>query len=304
VPGETKGYLYDASSTPNNTVQEVSLAVTKAGHFREYRIESDPPGLVCDESCPATAQRLPMGSVTLRIVGKKPVSIVNIPLTGVWSEPCERTGVELDYCTFNLHALNARVNVEVNPDIKPGMTMPLPDGGEAMIVNIDTRDGYVLVANHLRLGSGKIWLPFNKNWTSRLHINSPTDGRINTGKLLELGANRLTAAAYCNAMDKGWYLPAENELKLLTMDALRKIPGLAEDSYLWSSTENSLTKGNSRRGSSKPYLELQAKALSTSSANISSRTAYLYDQEADGSWTESKSYTRKYQVLCFRRLPL
>jgi len=304
VPGETRGYLYDSSSNPTNAGQEISLAVTKEGHFKEYRIESEPPGLVCDEACPGTAQRLPVGSVTLRIIGKKPVPVVNIPLTGMWSEPCERTDAELDHCVFNLHALNARVNVTVSPDIKPGMSIPLPEGGEGMIVNIDTRDGYVLVANHRSLGSKKIWLPFNQNWTSRLHINSPTDGRINTSKLIELARTRAEAAQHCNAMNGDWYLPAENELKLLTTDALRKIPNLDEDSYLWSSTENSLTKGNSRRGSSKPYLELQVKALNNNNASISSRTAYLYDQEADGSWTENKSSTRRYQVLCFRRLAI
>jgi len=303
VPGETKGYLYDSASNPTSAEQEISLAVSKEGHFKEYRIESDPPGLICDEACPGTAQRLPVGSVTLRIIGKKPVSVVNIPLTGMWSEPCERTDTELDHCVFNLHALNARVSVEVSPDVKPGMTLPLPEGGEAMIVNIDARDGYVLVANHLKLDSNRIWLPFSRNWTSRLHVNSPTDGRINTNKLLELTANRTTAAFYCSNMDGDWYLPAEKELALLTTDALKKIPSLDTDSYLWSSTEDNLVKGTTRR-TNKPYLELRVKALRNSNARIYNQSAYSYDQESDGSWTEDKPYTHKYQVLCFRRLPI
>jgi len=303
VPGETKGYLYDSASNPTSAEQEISLAVTKEGHFKEYRIESDPPGLICDETCPGTAQRLPVGSVTLRIIGKKPVSVVSIPLTGMWSEPCERTDAELDHCVFNLHALNAQVSVEVSPDVKPGMILPLPEGGEGMIVNIDTRDGYILIANHKKLGLNKIWLPFRASWTSRLHVNSPTDGRINTNKLLELTVSRLTAAYYCDKMEGDWYLPAEKELALLTTDALKKISGLVEDSYLWSSTEDNLVKGTTRR-TSKPYLELRAKALRNSNARIYNQSAYSYDQESDGSWTEDKPYTHKYQALCFRRLPI
>jgi len=304
VPGQTKGFLYDQSSTPNNTQQEFSLAVTKEGHFKEYRIESEPPGLVCDEACPGTAQRLPAGSVTLRIVGKKPVPIVNIPLTGVWSEPCDQTGVETDRCVFNLHGLNAQLSVTVSPDIEPGMMFPLPEGGEGMLVNIDTRDGYVLVANHLKLGSRKIWLPFRASWTSRLNVNSPTDGRINTNKLLTLSpANITTAAYYCGAMDGDWYLPAEKELALLTTAALKKIPSLDEDSYLWSSTENDLVKGTTRR-TKLPYLELRAKAMRNSTATMHNQSAYSYDQQEDGSWQEDKPYTHKYQALCFRRLSL
>jgi len=303
VPGQTKGFLYDQSSTPNNAPQEFSLAVNKEGHFTQYRIESEPPGLICDEACPGTAQRLPAGSIALRIIGKKPVPNVNIPLAGVWSEPCDTTEIETDRCVFSLHGLNAQVSVTVSPDIKPGMMFPLPEGGEGMLVNIDTRDGYVLVAAHRALGINKIWLPFRSSWTSNLNVNSPTDGRINTQKLLTFSTLSTTAAAYCNAMNGDWYLPAEKELALLTTAALKKIPNLDEDSYLWSSTEYSLTKGT-RRNTKKPYLELQAKALNNRNATISSRTAYLHEQEAGGSWTADPQYTRKYQVLCFRRLPI
>jgi len=303
VPGQTKGFLFDQSSIPNNTRQEFSLAVNKEGHFTEYRIESEPPGLICDEACPGTAQRLPAGSITLRIVGKKPVPRVDIPLTGVWSEPCDTTEAETDRCVFNLHGLNAKVSVTVSPNIEPGMMFPLPEGGEGMLVNIDTHDGYVLVANHRALGTNKIWLPFRASWTSKLNINSLTDGRVNTQKLLTFSTLSTTAAAYCNAMNGDWYLPAEKELSLLTTAALKKIPNLDEDSYLWSSTEYSLTKGT-RRNTKKPYLELQAKALNNRNATISSRTAYLHEQEASGSWTADPSYTRRYQVLCFRRLPI
>jgi len=87
------------------------------------------------------------------------------------------------------------------------------------------------------------------------------------------------------------------------MDALRKIPGLAEDSYLWSSTENDLVKATARK-TGLPYLELRAKALRNSDATIRNQSAYSYDQQADGSWLEDKPYTHRYQALCFRRLPL
>jgi len=302
VPGVTKGYLYDPSSNATGALQEISLAVTKVGHFTEYRIESDPPGLLCDEACPGTAERLPAGSVTLKIVGKKPVPILDIPLTGFWSEPCERAGEEIAHCTFDLHALNARVSVEVSPDINPGMTFKLPEGGEAMIVDINTRDNYVLVANHLKLGARERWLPFDAKWTSRLNIDSPTDGRINTDKIIELRPIAITAARYCKSMGAAWYLPAEKELALLTTDAFKKIPGIDEDSYLWSSTEGNFREGKYKDG--RPWRDLTAKALSNSTARISNQYVWSYVKEGGFFWTEEPEYTKRYQALCFRRVPI
>jgi len=303
VPGETNGYFYDVSSNQTDSGKEISLVVKKEGHFKEYTIESADGALRCDQQCPETSQRLPAGSVTLKIIGKKPVSFLDVPLTGKWSEPCSNTQTETDQCVFSLNEINGGVSVEVSPDIEVGTTLPLPEGGEGLIVNVNTRDGYVLLAAHEQLGGARPWLPFNKNHTSNLKISSPTDGRINTQKLLEIRP-RSQAASYCSSsLEQTWYLPASGELAMLTPDALKKIPGLDENGYLWSSTEDEVVKGK-RSQSKKTYLALYAKALRVDRASISNQYVYVYDQEEDGSWTEDPSYTKKYQVLCFRRLSI
>jgi len=305
VPGETNGYFYDISSNQTASGKEISLVVKKEGHFKEYIIETLDGVLRCDKNCPETSQRVPAGSVTLRIIGKKPISFLDVPLKGIWSEPCSNTQTETAECVFNLNELNAKVSVEVNPDIEVGTTFSLPDGGEGLIVKVDVREGYILLAGHEKLGEGKRWLSFNPNRTSRLHINSPVDGRINSQKLLDFTPPS-EAARYCAGLEGGgWYLPAEKELVLMTKDALNKISGLEEGSYLWSSTESNLTKCEigkcgGRNKNKKPTLELTVRALSIDSANMDTRTAYKYEQETDGRWTEST--TRRYQSLCFRRV--
>jgi len=302
VQGKANGYLYDVSSNQTRAGKEISLTVTKEGHFKEYLIESVDGAFRCDESCPEASQRVPAGSVTLRIVGKKPVSFLNIPLTGQWSSPCGNTQTETDECTFSLNELNARISVTVSPDVEPGMTFPLPEGGVGMIVMIDTRDDYILMAYHEDLGPKRTWLGFNLDWKSSLNINSQTDGRLNTEKLLEIKPPS-GAARYCNLMGNNWYLPAKKELELLTKDALKKIPDLDESSYLWSSTEDRLYESKQKKNG-RPYLQLDAYALENKSATIKSKSVYSYDQQADGSWEEDKGYTNKFQVLCFRRLPI
>jgi len=300
VPGKTNGYFYDVSSNQTDSGKEVSLVVKKEGHFKEYTIESADGALRCDQQCPETSQRLPAGSVTLKIIGKKPVSFLDIPLTGKWSEPCNNTQTETAQCVFNLNELNGAVSVEVSPDIEVGTTMELPGGGEGLIVRVNVRDGYVLMAAHENLGSDKTWLLFRPDQTKDLKINSPVDGLINTQKLLELKVGA-QAAAYCKAIGTDWYLPANAELSLMTPDSLRKIPGLDEEDSLWSSTESGVKTGN-RNQSKKPYLAYQAKALYVKDNRMYNEYVYLYDQEPDGSWTEDKSYTKKYKVLCFGRL--
>jgi len=300
VQGKSNGYLYDLSSNRTRAGKEISLTVAKEGQFKEYLIESVDGAFRCDETCPEASQRVPAGSVTLRIVGKKPVSFLNIPLTGMWSSPCGNTKIETAECTFSLNELNSRVSVAVNPDIEPGMTFPLPEGGEGMIITVDTRDGYILIANHENLGQKTTWLAFNPDWKSRLNINSPTDGRINTEKLLKIKPLSL-AAAHCQDLGANWYLPARKELELLSENALKKIPGLDESSRLWSSTEHALNSGTTRAGF--PYLELRVRTLSNSSASGGDSSSYLYELKS-GEWVERQDYTNRFQTLCFRRLPI
>jgi len=299
VQGKSNGYLYDLSSNRIRAGKEISLTVAKEGQFKEYLIESADGAFRCDESCPEASLRVPAGSTTLLIVGKKPVSFLNIPLTGTWSSPCTNTHTETAECTFSLNELNSRVSVAVNPDIEPGMTFPLPEGGEGMIITVDTRDGYILIANHENLGAKTTWLAFNPDWKSRLNINSPTDGRLNTEKLMEIQPPS-PAATYCQNMGSNWYLPARKELELLTKDALKKIPGLDEESRLWSSTEENLVQGTNN---GVPYLELRVHTLANNTATITRGYSYSYDLK-DGKWKEDAKYTGRYQVLCFRRLPI
>jgi len=306
VPGKANGYFYDTSSNQTASGKEISLVVKKEGHFKEYIIETLDGALRCDKNCPETSQRIPAGSVSLRIVGKKPVSFIDIPLKGIWSEPCSNTQTETAECVFSLNELNGKVTVEVSPDIKVGTTLSLPDGTEGLIIKVDIREGYILLAAHEKLGEGRRWLSFNPNRTSRLNINSPVDGRINSQKLLGFTPPS-EAAKYCAEMEGGgWYLPAEKELALMTKDALNKVSGLEEGSYLWSSTESGLTKceigecGKKNKKNKKPTLELTVRSLSADDASIHNITTYKHEQETDGRWTEIT--TNRYQSLCFRRV--
>jgi len=299
VPGKLNGYFYDVTSNQPPRGKEVSLVVVKQGAFKEYLIESTPEGFRCDEKCPEAAHRVPAGSVTLKIVGKKPVSFLDIPLTGIWSEPCNNTYTETDTCTFSLHDLNGRVVVDVNPNIEPGMTYPLPEGGEAMIVKVDTRDNYILLAAHENLSEGKDWLPFNpadpmKHKVLEKIDTSRLDGRLNMPELLKLKSE---AAQYCDKLKNGWYLPADKELGLMTKDSMSKVNGLdlsndGSRNYTWTSTKNGkgfyIDKGNPR---------VEVYAWSNGGSGISSKYAYEYNLKKN-----EFSYRRKYQVLCFRRI--
>jgi len=301
VPGKTNGYFYDLSSNQPADGKEISLIVKKTGHFKEYTIETADALLRCDQACPETSQRLPAGSVSLKIIGKKPVSFIDIPLLGKWSEPCNNTQTDTDECVFSLNELNGSVSVEVSPDIEVGTTLALPEGGEGLIVKVDTRGGYILLAGHEQLGEGRTWLDFDpsdpmKHKVLETSVNSPLDGRINMPKLLELGSE---AARYCERMGRDWYLPAANELGLMSQSAMEKVQGLdvsddGDRNFVWSSTKHG--KGFFVDNKTGPRIEV--KAWNNKSARIDGgKYVYEYDLK-----NKKLTYLRKYQVLCFRRL--
>jgi len=299
IPGESAAYLYNPVG--NELIEEISLRLVKEGGFTSYRIESEPSGFLCDESCEETVQRLPAGEVSLKIIGDKPFPLMRIPLTGIWKEGCEALGDERPVCKMNLNETNALVKVEVDPLVKPGTIMPMPGGEfEVMFITADTSRGYAVLALHQALSGGLTWLEnFNSNKYSNLGIRSLTDGSANSAKLLGYGSN---AAQYCADISQnlagGWHVPARGELAPITTEALDKIPGLKKDSYIWTSTEYDFYKRDNN-------IVLKADALRNSSANISSgEYVYVYKLQKDGTWKEDTKYTNKYQVLCVSQWPL
>jgi len=310
IPDTTAAYLYDSAGSRRTLGNQSSLALIKDGSFKEYRIESSPPGFVCDEKCPETAQNMPEGKVTLRIVGKKPIAMLNIPLTGKWSNECtlEDAGSDAESakCVVQLSDMTEPIHVEVNPDVTVGTLFPLPEGGQAMIVKIDPQEGYVMVAGHQLLSEGMTWLDFDKNRRTAIGANNLLDGRVNMPKLLTAGS---WAASYCASLASGdWYLPARNELALMTPEAMQRISGLITDTsdtvsgYTWTSTENSFDYSKGRKAT-KYTMTHQANALNNSSVSIhTDRDAYKCTFEQDG--TTPCTNIRRYQVLCFRRLPV
>jgi len=300
IPDIAAAYLYDGTGSKRTVGNQISLALFKEGHYKAYTIESDPPGLVCDEHCEETVQNLPEGKVTLRIIGKKPVSFMDIPLTGQWSDECQ-SEEESARCVVHLDEMTAQIRVTVNPDINVGTLMRLPEGGSAMIVKVDTIENAVTVAAHQQLGPGVAWLDFDRSRRSKINANSLLDGRTNAAKLLPHGSD---AARYCYTLNGGnqsWYLPASGELGLLTKEVLDKIPGIDTGNYLWTSTENNISVSKNKDG--EETFTVSAHAMNNSSASISTnRDAYRCTIKNDGS--TSCTNVRHYQTLCFRRVPI
>jgi len=300
IPDISAAYLYDGAGSKRAIGNQVSLALFKDGHYKAYTIESDPPGLVCDEKCEEIAQNLPEGKVTLRIIGKKPVSFMDIPLTGQWSEECQ-SEEESARCVVQLDEMTSQIRVTVSPDINVGTLMRLPEGGTAMIVKVDTIENTVTVVAHQLLGPGVTWLDFDRSRRSKINANSPLNGAANSAKLVSNGSD---AARYCRNLQGGnqnWYLPASGELGLLTKEVLDKIPGIDTNNYLWTSTENNLSISKNKDG--EETFTASAHAMSNSSASISTnRDAYKCTLKKDGS--TSCTNIRRYQTLCFRRVPI
>jgi len=298
VPAKNAGYLYNPSGDYNN-VEEISLHLIKEGGFTNYSIESDPPGFLCDESCPETVQRLPSGRVTLLIKGNKPFPLLKIPLRGQWTEGCDDSTSETDKCIMNLNETNSRVTLTVDPNVVAGtlLTDPSDDKREVMFIKADSARGYAIVAAHRALGKNKTWFHVDLSRISskqKLGAVNPSDGTGNTERLAGFGAE---AASYCKNLydSSGWYLPARAELEPINRDALKKIIGLDNNDRLWTSTESSI-------GTHRGRVYFEAMTLNVSSANISNNSDYLTCPPDATSASQCNNY--RYQTLCVKRLPL
>jgi len=293
------GFIYSPSAEElANRVEEISLHLVKEGGFSAYRVESDPPGLICDENCTEAVERLPAGSISLKIIGEKPFPLMKIPLRGKWTEGCDGAGdYEAESCVMNLHAGNSKVVVEADPKVQAGTLISHPSLGEVMFISADMARGYAVVANHLALSPPLRFLAFNprdplrdaalklKNW----------DGSANTEQLARMHSE---AAVYCKTVVAGprgnWHLPSQTELAPMNADALKKIQGITQD-YLWTSTPTSFS-------AKKDTVELLVSALSTSSASMSTnRSSYSCNKTT---FECSENYEkRRYQALCVTRIP-
>jgi len=298
VPGKATGYLYFQKTGDDG--DGISLAVFKdpadgKSLYQNYRIESVPAGLVCDESCVETAQKMPAGEIELKIVGKKPIPGMDFPLKGVWSGGCE-TKEESASCRMTLGELNAQVRVQVNPDLEAG-TIIDTDDGPLMFVSMNTAQGYMLVANHNRLSPSITLMEHDPDRKDDPNIKDSNYGKNNIDKLLKEGSK---AAKYCDDLGHGWYLPARYELEGLKGAALTKVPGITQS--LWSSTQY---KFKYKSSSKEEEWEYETYYLSRSSSNghgsMNDITAYKYKLK-DGK--QNKNEENKRQTLCFRRLPL
>jgi len=305
VDNRANGYLYSPSEDDlANRVEEISLHLVKEGGFTQYRIESDPPGLLCDESCAETVQRIPAGSVKLKIIGNKPFPLLKIPLLGEWKEGCDGTRGENAVCVMNLNANNAKVVVEVSPNVDVGTVFPAPDGvQQLMLLKIDTGRGYAVAGSHLNISPPLQWLVFDpRNPTRDASINIKSwDGIANTEKLRAL---RSPAADYCRVLEENfggkWHVPSKVELSSLTAEVMKKKLNLSSDDEgrLWSSTQGRFSETGGGRGSEKSW-QLSANALNNGASWDDDRYVYTCSQA-----TLSCKNERKHRVLCVTHLPL
>lgn len=311
VPGKSAGYLYltPSVSAADGTVEEdkrISVAVFKLGGFIEYRIESEPAGLLCDTNCSERADKVPGGRVALKIVGNKPVPGLEIPLKGKWQAPCEETVKETDICELNLTALNAQVRVTVDPSVEAGTEIPLPEGGNAMFMQMNSSEGYILVAGHELISPANTlsWLTHDPARKASLGLSSRTDGPGNTQVLANAGSE---AARYCLNLGNGWYLPARDELNLINKKVRDSIPDWRG---AWSSTEKEFEYKVPKYGvpASKDDEEKWAYKAYYYSSSADDTTAYEYKLEmkkGTSNWVlKTDSTKRDYQAFCYRRLPL
>jgi len=294
VPGKAAGYLYLPGGGGDDGV---SLAVFKEAMdgkplFQNYRIESDPPGISCDENCVETAQKLSAGQVELKIIGKKSIPGIDIPLKATWSGGCT-TDEESDTCLMHLDALNAQVRVKVDGGLEPGTIIDLPNVGSVMYVDMDTAQGYILVANHNQLGGLLTLLEHDPARTQNPDITDGNDGRNNMSTLIAEGSN---AAQYCQGLGNGWYLPARYELAKMSGAVLTKVPGL--DKSLWSSTQKEFSYSSSDGGKWKYKFHYLSRSSSTGNGSMDDMTIYEYEAKKDKYKVEAR------RVLCFRRVPL
>jgi len=303
VPGKAAGYLYlphgDGANDGNISLTLVKEAFDGKPLFIEYRIESDPAGLLCDESCAEVTQKFPEGWVTFKIVGNKPVPSMEIPLIGLWVGACRGEAVETEQCETHVNEKNTQVSVKVNPDLEPGTIIDSP-AGKVMYVAMDTAQGYMLVAAHDKLGQKMPLMKHNPARTEDPDIKNSNDGRQNMAKLLAEGS---PAAQYCNDLGNSWYLPARYELANMQGEVLKKVPSISAS--LWSSTEYDF-KYESKDGGKKQEWKYKTYYLSRSSSggegSMSDMTAYEYKLK---DYTKvDKDLTEARQVLCFRRIPI
>jgi len=300
VEGKPSGYIHNPTSEQQNAAEEISLHLIKEGGFIDYSIESDPPGLLCDEGCEETVQRLPSGTVSLKISGNKPFPLLEIPLRGIWKEGCDgNTTSETEHCIMRLNQNNAKVIVEVNPNVEAGTLFPLPGTNtEVMLIAIDIAHGYLVVAAHEKVSSSLTWLDFDPSDPTKhknININS-WDGAANSAKLLALDS---AAARYCNDLGSQisgkWHLPSKVELLPLTQEALKKIPSIEPDNRFWSSTQNFF--------SDKDHYRLAVNARAHSSGDWDNeRYVYTYDKQT--LQPKENNSIRRHQVLCVTHLPL
>ncbi|WP_027015218.1 hypothetical protein [Comamonas composti] len=295
VPGKNTGFLYTGAEQAGS--KAATLSLFKQGGFTAYRIESEPPGMLCDENCGERMAKVKSGPLVLRIIGNKPTPGVTIPLKGIWSAPCANTSTPSSTCDLVASNAGMQITVDVDDKLEMGTEIPLPEGGSALYVQTSPSGHHVVTSAQVEQGGPYAWLHHTPSRISGLGIDNPSDGPGNT---LELAAAGSPAASRCAAKQPAgaWYLPAQEELKVLTSAVQKKIAGFNEP---WSSTEYGFSHSNKSSERSWRYDVYYAR----SSGGTTYGSAYEYKEKLDKkstAWYESSNYTTTRAVLCFRRL--
>lgn len=237
VPGSNAGYLYfpAGSFSDDDGVAKVPVIVTKSGFYTDYRIVSDPPGLVIEADEISGQYDFEMGGITLILEGKYPVQgLTHVDVSGNWTEACVNNSSRS--CTFTLTQA-AGVTVEVADSPEPGTTMQI---GANMDINV-MYGGFILnkhyVIAHNYVGTAQAWHPDGEQSVSAARDQS--DGAANTAAMVAVNS---PAALHCTGLSgpdigSGWYMPSRNEIALMLnlSDAAKSSLGLQKK--VWSSTE-------------------------------------------------------------------
>lgn len=234
VPGSNAGFLYfpAGAAVGNDGAQRFTLIVNKSGMFTDYKIVSDPPGLVIEREDFTGQFDFELGPVTLSIDGKYPAPLANLDLVGNWREDCEADGSR--NCTFTLTKISG-VTIEVDDNPQLGTRLEIDNDGTLLSVYFaGSFDNRPLVV-HPIYGGGRSLTPL-KDTDTRPAPESRRDGEGNTNRWADIWNGNGSAAKFCRDLPGNWFLPAIDQLRRLSDFPPSVFGELVTREHTWSST--------------------------------------------------------------------